>query len=70
MWSLPRVHRASTRSHAPQGRPAFATPELREAMTKQGNTINPGSPAEVAQFFRAELAKYARVVKTAGLTAK
>lgn len=46
---------------------AFATPEVREAMTKQGNAIRPTSPAEAAAYFRSELAKYAEVVKAAGV---
>lgn len=46
---------------------AFATPEVKEAMAKQGNTINPSSPEAAAQFFRTELAKYATVVKRAGV---
>jgi tripartite-type tricarboxylate transporter receptor subunit TctC len=46
---------------------ALATPEVREAMAKQGNTIDPSSPEAAASFFRAELAKYAAVVKRAGI---
>lgn len=46
---------------------AFAVPEVQEAMTKQGNVIKPTSPQEAAQMFRAELAKYAKVVKAAGV---
>lgn len=46
---------------------AFATPEVREAMTKQGNTINVSTPEVAAQFFRSEMAKYAKLVKKAGI---
>ena len=46
---------------------AFATPEAREAMAKQGNSINPGTPESAAQYFRSELAKYAKLVKQAGV---
>ncbi len=46
---------------------AYAAPEVKEAMAKQGNTINPTSPEVAAQFFRSELAKYARLVKKAGV---
>ena len=46
---------------------AYAAPEVKEAMAKQGNTINPSSPEAAAQFFRSELAKYARLVKKAGV---
>jgi tripartite-type tricarboxylate transporter receptor subunit TctC len=46
---------------------AYATPEVKEAMAKQGNTINPTSPEVAASYFRSELAKYARLVKKAGV---
>ena len=46
---------------------AYATPEVKEAMAKQGNTINPSTPEAAAQFFRSEMAKYARLVKKAGV---
>lgn len=46
---------------------AYATPEVKEAMLKQGNTINPGSPEAAAQYFRSELVKYAQLVKKAGV---
>jgi tripartite-type tricarboxylate transporter receptor subunit TctC len=46
---------------------AFATPEVREAMAKQGNTINVSTPDFAAQFFRTELSKYAGIVKKVGL---
>ncbi len=46
---------------------AFATPEVRETMAKQGNTINVGTPEAAAQFFRSEMTKYATLVKKAGV---
>jgi tripartite-type tricarboxylate transporter receptor subunit TctC len=46
---------------------AFAAPEVRDAMAKQGNTINISTPEYAAQFFRSEMAKYAALVKKAGL---
>jgi tripartite-type tricarboxylate transporter receptor subunit TctC len=46
---------------------AFETPEVQEAMLKQGNLIKPSSPGAAAGMFRVELAKYARVVKAAGV---
>ena len=46
---------------------AFAAPEVREAMAKQGNTINVSTSEAAGQFFRSELAKYAKLVKKAGL---
>jgi tripartite-type tricarboxylate transporter receptor subunit TctC len=47
---------------------AFAAAEVREAMAKQGNTISISTPEHAAEFFRSEMAKYARLVKKAGLT--
>lgn len=46
---------------------AFATPEVRDAMARQGNTIDIGTPEAAAQFFRTERVKYARLVKKAGI---
>jgi tripartite-type tricarboxylate transporter receptor subunit TctC len=46
---------------------AFATPEVREAMDKQGNTINVSTTDYANQFFRSELAKYAKLVKKTGI---
>jgi tripartite-type tricarboxylate transporter receptor subunit TctC len=46
---------------------AFATPEVKEAMAKQGNTIAISTPEAAQSFFRSELAKYAALVKKAGL---
>lgn len=49
---------------------AFNEPEVKEAMARQGNVINVGSPEAAAPFFRAELAKYAAIVKKAGVEAQ
>ena len=46
---------------------AFATPEVTEAMAKQGNTINVSTTEFANQFFRSELAKYAKLVKKTGI---
>ena len=46
---------------------AFATPEVRETMARQGNTINVSTPEFAAKFFREEMAKYAKLVKKAGV---
>ena len=46
---------------------AFASPEVREAMAKQGNDINPRTPEAADKFLRAEMAKYAKLVKRAGV---
>ena len=40
---------------------AFADPDVRENMVRQGNVINPTSPEEAGRFFRSELAKYAKL---------
>jgi len=54
-----RIHAAFTS--------AFNTPEVKETMAKQGNTISMTSPEAAQAFFRTELAKYAALVKKAGL---
>ena len=36
-------------------------------MAKQGNTINVSTTEHAAQFFRSEMAKYAKLVKKAGI---
>lgn len=46
---------------------AFADPAVKEAMAKQGNTINVLPHEQAMPFFRSELAKYARLVKKAGV---
>ena len=45
----------------------FASPDVKEAMAKQGNTIDVSTPEYAAKFFPAELAKYAALVKKAGV---
>ncbi len=46
---------------------AFNDPATKEAMVRQGNQINIKTPEETAVFFKAELEKYARLVKAAGI---
>jgi tripartite-type tricarboxylate transporter receptor subunit TctC len=46
---------------------ALATPEVKEAMAKQGNTINPSTPEAALAYFRSEQDKYAKLVKKAGV---
>jgi len=46
---------------------AFATSELQATMEKQNNVIHPSSPADAAKFFRAELDRYAGLVKRADI---
>jgi tripartite-type tricarboxylate transporter receptor subunit TctC len=49
---------------------AFADPAVQETMAKQGNTINITTPEVAAAFFKTELAKYAKLVKKAGIQAQ
>ncbi len=49
---------------------AFNDPGVREAMAKQGNTISISSPEQAQAGFRSELAKYAALVKKAGIQAE
>jgi tripartite-type tricarboxylate transporter receptor subunit TctC len=46
---------------------AFNSPDVRESMAKQGNTINVQTPEASASFFVNELEKYAKLVKQAGV---
>lgn len=46
---------------------AFASPEVADAMARQGNAIDVGTPEAALPFFRSELAKYAKIVKAAGI---
>ncbi|QRQ84615.1 Bug family tripartite tricarboxylate transporter substrate binding protein [Cupriavidus oxalaticus] len=54
-----RVHDAFAR--------AFTSPEVLEAMKKQGTVIDPGTPEAAAAFFRSEAARYAALVKKANV---
>ena len=49
---------------------AFADPEVKESMARQGNVINVGAAEAAMPFFRSELAKYAALVKKAGVEAQ
>jgi tripartite-type tricarboxylate transporter receptor subunit TctC len=49
---------------------AFSDPEVKEAMARQGNVINVGPADKAMPFFRSELAKYAALVKKAGVEAQ
>ena len=46
---------------------AFADPAVKEAMAKQGNTINVSTPDFAQAYFRSEKDKYAKLVKKAGI---
>jgi tripartite-type tricarboxylate transporter receptor subunit TctC len=49
---------------------AFDDPEVKDAMSKQGNVISVGPADKAMPFFRSELAKYAALVKKAGVEAQ
>ena len=46
---------------------AFADPGVKEAMAKQGNVINVGPADKAMPFFRSEMARFAQLVKKAGV---
>lgn len=46
---------------------AFAVPEVREMMARQGNVIDVGTPEQAHSFFRSEMARFAALVKKAGI---
>jgi tripartite-type tricarboxylate transporter receptor subunit TctC len=46
---------------------AFASPDVKDAMAKQGNAIAVSTPEYAGQFIRSEMAKYAAIVKRIGL---
>ena len=46
---------------------AFADPAVKEAMARMGNVIQIAPPDKAMPFFRSELAKYAQLVKKAGV---
>lgn len=46
---------------------AFGSPEVKEAMVKQGNDIAPTTPEAAAQFFRSEMERYGRLAKKANV---
>jgi tripartite-type tricarboxylate transporter receptor subunit TctC len=49
---------------------AYNTPEVREAMAKQGNSLLLQSSESTQAFFKSELARYAALVKKAGVVAQ
>jgi len=46
---------------------AFSTPEVKESMAKQGNSINVSTPEFALAHFKSELVKYAALVKKSGV---
>lgn len=49
---------------------AFNTAEVKEAMAKQGNTINVSTPEAAQKHFASELVRYAGLVKKSGVVAQ
>ena len=49
---------------------AFADPAVKEAMARQGNVINIVGPEKATVFFRSERARFAELVKKAGVEAQ
>ena len=47
---------------------AFASPEVAEAMARQGNVVKPSSPEDATRFFRSEAARYAALAKKANVS--
>jgi tripartite-type tricarboxylate transporter receptor subunit TctC len=47
---------------------AFASPEVADAMARQGNVIKPTSPEDAARFFRSEATRYAALAKKANVS--
>ena len=47
----------------------LALPEIEQALLERGIDVFPGTPAELARYLRSEIAKWAPVVKAAGLQA-
>ena len=43
----------------------FGSPEVVEAMARQGNVVKPSSPEDAAKFFRSEAARYAVLARKA-----
>ncbi len=46
---------------------AFASPEVKEMMVRQGNVIDVGTSDQAQSFFRSEMARFATLVKKAGI---
>ena len=49
---------------------ALAMPDVREALAKQGMTERTGSPGELRALMGADVARWAEVVKSAGIKAE
>ena len=49
---------------------AFAQPEFHEKISVQGGDAETGSPAQFAAYIRAEIKKWAQVIKASGAQAE
>lgn len=47
---------------------AFTSPDVVEALKKQGTVVHPGTPEAAASYFRSEAARYAALVRKANVT--
>ena len=45
---------------------ALNTPDMRQRLTDEGAEVEPSTPAELARFVHAEIAKWAKAVKDSG----
>lgn len=48
---------------------AWNAPEVKEAMAKQDNVVNPSSPEAAGRFIKAEIQRYARIAEKAKISA-
>lgn len=46
---------------------AFGSPEVKDAMARQGNEINPSTPDAAAKFFRTEMERYGKLARKANV---
>ena len=49
---------------------ALATPDVQKLLLAEGGELTPSTPAEFAEFLKNEVAKWAKVIKQAGITAE
>jgi tripartite-type tricarboxylate transporter receptor subunit TctC len=48
----------------------LAMPDVQKLLLAEGGELSPSSPAEFSEFLRSEVAKWAKVIKQAGITAE
>jgi tripartite-type tricarboxylate transporter receptor subunit TctC len=49
---------------------ALAMPDVQKLLLAEGGELSPSTPAEFAEFLKSEVAKWAKVIKQAGITAE